>query len=128
MWPPMVVVGAVGCKYGPQVPLAEDQDAIGEFGSDGQNESFGEGVRSRTPRRDLDGVDPCAGQDGVERCGELAGPVGGEAPKFGGAIMEVLQEVTGLLGGPCSGRVVGRAEDMDVAVADFEEEEDVDPF
>src|ERR1700716_2207478 len=128
MWPPMVVVGAVGSKYGPQVPLAEDQDAIGEFGSDGQNESFGEAVRSRTPRRDLDGVDPCAGQDGVERCGELAGSVADEEPKFGGAIIEVHQEVTGLLGGPCSGRMAGCAEDVYVAVADVKDEEDVDPF
>src|SRR4030088_3147533 len=73
-------------------------------------------------------VDPCAGQDGVERCGELAGSVADEEPKYGGAIIEVHQEVTGLLGGPCSGRMAGCAEDMDVAVADFEDEEDVDPF
>jgi hypothetical protein len=35
MWPPTVVVGAVAGEDGPQVPLADDQDAIGEFGSDG---------------------------------------------------------------------------------------------
>ena len=44
-------------KDGPQVPLAEDQDAVGEFSSDGQHESFGEAARSRTARRDLQGVD-----------------------------------------------------------------------
>jgi hypothetical protein len=51
MWSPTVVVSAVLGKDGPQVPLAEDQDAVGEFGSGGQDESFGEAVRPRTARR-----------------------------------------------------------------------------
>ena len=45
MWPPAVVVGAVVAEDGPQVSFAEDQDAVGEFGSNGQDESFGEAVR-----------------------------------------------------------------------------------
>ena len=47
MWPPLVVVGAVPGEDGPQVPVTEDQDAVGEFGSGGQDESFGEAVRPR---------------------------------------------------------------------------------
>jgi hypothetical protein len=31
VWPAAVVVGAVLGEDGPQVPFAEDQDAIGEF-------------------------------------------------------------------------------------------------
>ena len=31
MWPPAVVVGTVPGKDGPQVPLTEDQDPVGEF-------------------------------------------------------------------------------------------------
>jgi hypothetical protein len=42
------------------VSFAEDQDAVGQFGSGGQDESFGEAVRSRALRRDLDSVDPDA--------------------------------------------------------------------
>src|SRR5919107_1089852 len=42
-------------------------------------------------------------------------------------VIEVHQQVAGLLSGPCSGRVAGGAEDVDVAVADFQGEEDVDP-
>jgi hypothetical protein len=41
MWPPTVVVG-VGAVFGkdtPQVPLAEDQDGVGEFGSVSTNRS-----------------------------------------------------------------------------------------
>ena len=55
---PTVVVGAVAGEDGPQVPLTEDQDAVGEFGSGGQDEAFGVAVRSRAARWDLDGVDP----------------------------------------------------------------------
>jgi hypothetical protein len=51
---------------GSQMPFAEDQDAVGQFGSDGQHEAFGEAVRPRTSRRDLHGGDPCAGQDCIE--------------------------------------------------------------
>jgi hypothetical protein len=46
-------MGAVLGKYRPQVPLTEDQDAVGEFGSGREYESFGEAVRSRTSRRNL---------------------------------------------------------------------------
>ena len=75
MWAPPVVVGAELGEDGPQVPLPEDQDAVGELGSGGQDEAFGEAVGSGTARRDLDGVDPCAGLDGVECGGELVGSV-----------------------------------------------------
>ncbi len=106
----------------------EDQDAVGEFGSGGQDESFGEAVRSRTPRWDLHGVDPGAGQDGIERRGELAGAVADEEPEAGGAVVEVHQQVAGLLGGPGSGRMPRRSEDVHVAVSDFQGEEHVDPL
>jgi hypothetical protein len=122
MWPPTVVVGAVGGKYGPQVPLAEDQDAVGEFGSGGQDEAFGEAVRPRTSRRDLHSVDAGAGQDGIEGGGELAGAVADEEAECPGAVVEVDQQVAALLGGPGSGRMAGRPQDVHVAVADFQGE------
>jgi hypothetical protein len=66
MWTSPVVVGAVSGEDGPQVPFTEDQDAVGEFGTDGQDEAFGEAIRPRTLRWDLHGVDPGIGEDGVE--------------------------------------------------------------
>ncbi len=50
-----------------QVPLTEDQHPVGDLGSDGQDEAFGEAVRPRTPRRDLDHLDARVRQDRVER-------------------------------------------------------------
>ena len=60
MRPAAVVVGGVLGKDRLQVALAEDQDAVGEFGSGGADEAFGEAVLSRTARRDLHSVDPSA--------------------------------------------------------------------
>ena len=97
MWPAAVVVGAVLSEDGPQVPFAEDQDAVGEFCSGGQNESFGEAVRSRTSRWDHDAVDTGAGEDGVERAGELPSAVADEDPEGGGTVRHVADQgaVTG---------------------------------
>jgi len=46
--PLTVVVPNVLRKHHTQVPLTEDQQAVGEFGSEGAYEPFGETVRSRT--------------------------------------------------------------------------------
>ena len=97
------------------MPLAEDQDAVGEFGSSCQRESLGEAVRSRTSRRNIHGVDARVSQDSVERGGELAGPVADEEAECGGMVVEVHQQVPGLLGGPGSGWLAGRPEDVHVA-------------
>jgi hypothetical protein len=42
-----VVVANVFREHGTQVPLVDDQHAVGEFGSEGADEPFGEAVRSR---------------------------------------------------------------------------------
>jgi hypothetical protein len=65
------------------VPLAEDQDAVGEFGSGREYESIGEAVRSRASSWDLHGVDARTGQGSVERRGELTGPVADEESDAG---------------------------------------------
>jgi hypothetical protein len=45
--PPAVVVGAVPGEDSLQVPLAEDQYAVGDLGSGGPDEAFGDAVRAR---------------------------------------------------------------------------------
>jgi hypothetical protein len=93
MRPPTVVMCAVLGEHSPQVPLPEDQDPVGEFGSSGQHESLGEAVRSRTARRDLHGVDTRVGQGSVERRGELSSAVADEELEFSRAVAEVHQKV-----------------------------------
>jgi hypothetical protein len=73
--PSTVVVANVVGQQDTQVPLAEDQNTFGEFGSDGADEPFGETVRSPAAKTNPDHLDAHVGEDGIERCCELAGPV-----------------------------------------------------
>jgi hypothetical protein len=41
MWSLRVVVGGVLGRHAAEVPLAEDQHAVGDLGADGQYEAFG---------------------------------------------------------------------------------------
>ena len=54
MRPLGVVMGGVYGKYPAQMPLTEDQHPVGDLGPHRQHEAFGEAVRRRTPRRNLD--------------------------------------------------------------------------
>ena len=125
---PTVVVSGVGRQDGSQVLFAEDQHTVGEFGSGGEHESFGEAVRSGAARRNLHNVDTHVCQYGVERCRELTGSVADEKPEFGGPITKIHQKITGLLSGPRAVRVRRQAKDVHVAAADFQGEQHVDPF
>jgi hypothetical protein len=62
VWSPTAAMGAVLGKYGPHVPLTEDQDAVGEFGSGCPYKSLGEAVCWRTSRRNPYGVDARVGR------------------------------------------------------------------
>jgi hypothetical protein len=64
-----------------EVSLPEDWHPVGELGADGQHEAFGEAVRSRATRRDLDHLDACMGQHRIKRARELPGPVTDEEPR-----------------------------------------------
>jgi hypothetical protein len=98
-----------------QVPFAEDQHLIGDLGAYGQHQAFGEAVRARTPRRDLDHRDARIGQDLVERCLELPDSITEEEPEPGGVFAEVHDEVADLLGGPGSVGLCGHAQHVQVS-------------
>jgi hypothetical protein len=95
-----VVVPNVDCEHQTQVPLVEDQHAVGEFGSDSAHEPFGETVRLRASGRNPDHLEAHIGQDSIERRGELAGPIADEKPEFRDAIVEIHHQVADLLGSP----------------------------
>jgi hypothetical protein len=67
MRPSTVVVPNVLREHHTQVPLAEDQYTVGEFGFDRAYEPFGETVRPRTTRRNPDYADADISQDSIER-------------------------------------------------------------
>jgi len=79
-------------------------------------------ARARAPGRDRHGLDACAGQNCVGRCGELPGPVADQEPEAPGAVSEIHQEIADLLGGPGAVRVRGDFENVHVAGADLDDE------
>ena len=109
-----------------EMSLSEDQHAVGELGADGQHEAFGVAVRARAPRRDLDHLDARICEHRVERARVVSGPITDEEPEPRCLFAEVRDEVAGLLRGPRSVWVLGDAEDVQVAVADLEREQDVE--
>ena len=74
-------------------------------------------IRSRAARRDLHGFDTGAGQDCVERFGELPGPVADQEPEARGAITQIHQQVADLLDSPPAVGVRGDPEDVHVTAA-----------
>jgi len=120
-------MGGIHGKHLAEVPLTEDQHPVGDLGPDRQHEAFREAVRARTPRRDLHHLDTRVRHDRVERRRELPGAVTDKEPKPGDVVAEVHDEVAGLLGRPRAVRMWGHAQDVQVAIADLEHEQDVEP-
>jgi hypothetical protein len=89
---------------------------------------FGVAVRPRATRWDSYRRDADVSQDSVEGGGELAGPVADKKPELVDSITEIHHEVADLLGGPPAVRIGRRADDVDVAAADLQDEEHVDPL
>jgi len=66
---------------------------------------------------------PAPASHRVKRCGELPGAVADQEPEAGGAVTEIDQEITDLLGGPRPVQVRGDGENVNVAPAGFDDEE-----
>jgi hypothetical protein len=79
------------------VPLAEDQQPVGQLGPHRQYEAFGEAVRPRTTRRDLDDLDTRIRQHRVKRVCELPGAVADEEPEPRDVFAELHDQIAGLL-------------------------------
>ena len=64
------------------------------------DEAFGDRVRPWCPHRRLDDPDVDGGEDGVEGGGELGVAVADEEPEASTGVVEVHEQVAGLLGQP----------------------------
>ena len=103
-----------------------DQEVVEAFPAQGADEAFRDRVRAGCPDRRADDPDVGAGEDGVERGGELAVPVADQEPEPVGAIAEIHEQVAGLLGDPGSGGVGGDPGDVHAAAAVLDHHEDVE--
>jgi hypothetical protein len=94
--PSTVVVPNIFREHDTQVPLIADQHAVGEFGSDRTHEPFGETVRPRRTWKNPDHADAHIGQDRIERCGELAGPISDQETELGEVIAKIHHQLADL--------------------------------
>ena len=125
--PVVVVMVLVLAKHGCGVSQVDDEDAVKEFASDAADETFGDRVGSWCPHRCLNDADVERGEHGVEGCGELGVTVPDEEPEAAAGVLEVHEQVTGMLGQPGSGGVGGDAEDVDAAGGLLNNKEDIQP-
>ena len=72
-------------------------------------------------------LDVDGGEDGVEGGGELGVAVADQEPEASTGVVEVHEQVAGLLGEPGSGGVGGDAEDVHAAGGVLDDEERVEP-
>jgi hypothetical protein len=123
----VVVMVLVLAKHGCGVSQVDDEDAVEEFASDAADETFGDRVGSWCPHRCLNDADVERGEHGVEGCGELGVTVPDEEPEAAAGVLEVHEQVTGMLGQPGSGGVGGDAEDVYAAGGMLDDKEDIQP-
>jgi hypothetical protein len=122
-----VVVGHVLAEDCRQMTLADDEQRVGALPADGAHPTLRERVRPGRLRRSLDHVDAFGGEHRVERGSELRVAVAQQEPQRSSALVEVHQQVPGLLGHPGAGRMRGHPDQVDPAGGDLHEEQHVDP-
>jgi hypothetical protein len=115
MWPVFVVVPYVPLKRGCAVAVVDDQEAVEEFTPDGADEAFGYCVGPRRPHRRFDDSDVDRGEHGVEGGGEFGVSVADEESEVPAGVVEVHEQVAGLLGQPLPGGMGGDAQDVHAA-------------
>jgi hypothetical protein len=123
-----VVVLGEDAEHAFEVVAVDDQKPVEALGAGGADEALGERVCLRRSHWRLDDLDSFAGEDGVEVAGELAVAVADEEAKRRSLLPECPGELSGLLGGPCAGRVGGAASQVDTSAAELDEEEHVQPL
>ena len=71
----LVVVAQIFGQDAAQVVLTVDEHSVGQFGAQRADPAFRAGVRPRASWWSLDDLDARAGEDGVERIGELSAAI-----------------------------------------------------
>src|SRR5258708_10315891 len=124
MRPVLIVVGRVLAQDPPQMALIPDQVAVQELAAASPDPAFGDRVHAGRPDVAQDGLDPGIGEDGVEGGGEVGAAVADHESDSVCLLVQVHEEVAGLLGGPFPGRVQGDPQDADApgSVLDYGED------
>ncbi len=121
----LIVVIGILAEDQPQVPFAGDQHPVQALAAGAGDPPFGDRVRPRRPHGGLDGPHADRGEHRIERCGELGIPVMDEELEAASLVLEVHEQVAGLLGHPLAGGVGGYPGQVHAAGAVLDEEQHV---
>jgi hypothetical protein len=124
----VVVVAHILCQHRRQLPPAHDQHPVEQLTTDGTDPSFRERIRLGRPHRCAEDLDALGAEDHIEAVGELRVPVADEEPELPEVAGQLHQQVAGLLGCPCAGRVGRHPKEVDAAAGDLDDEQDVQAF
>src|SRR2546430_5561202 len=118
-----VVVPGVLVQDQPQVPFAGDQHPVQAFAAGAGDPPLGDRVRARRTDRRCDDPPPDSREHGIECWGELGVPVTDEELEGVSVVLEVHQEVAGLLGYPLTGGMDGDPGQVHPPAAVLDEED-----
>src|SRR3981081_3043757 len=107
-----VVMGFVRGEDLAEVAGVEDEYSVEEFSTATANPAFHDRVRTGCLDRSPDDLYALAGEDRVERAGELRVPVADHEPELRRTVAEIHDQVAGLLSDPVAGGMFGDAEDV----------------
>lgn len=114
--------------FGFQMVPGEDQQSVGAFAADAADPPFGICICSWSLRWCPQHGDAGRCKDGVEGVGDLGVPVADEEAKPLGALVQVHEQVPGLLRHPHTRRVPGDAQHVDPSAGDLHHEEHIQPL
>jgi hypothetical protein len=123
-----VVMMLVRRQHAAQMAFVVDQEPVRAFAADGADPAFGDRVRPWCADRCPDHPDTQRGEHLIEHSGELRVTVPDEEPHLFGPLAQAHDQVAGLLGDPCPGRVRRGAGDVHDPGGVLDEEQHVDPL
>jgi len=121
-----VVVIDVRAQDPLEVALADDEQPVQALPADCPHPAFRVGVRARRPERRAHDAHALRAEHTIERGGELGVAIAEEQLRFDAPLLQLPDDVPGLLRHPGGGRLRGAARDEDAARVHFDEEEDVE--
>src|SRR3954465_9040912 len=105
-----------------------DEYPVGAFTAHGSHPALRVRIRPRRLRWGAYHLHAGSGEDRVEPGGELRVPIAEQEPPPVDTLVELHQQVTGLLDDPATGRVGRDTDNVDPAAGQLQEEEHVDRF
>ena len=108
-----------------EMATTKDEHPVETFTPDSANETLSEGIGPRSPDRSSDCPDAIGPEDLVETGRELGVAIADQEVHRSGTLRELIGQVPGLLGDPCSSWVRGDSGHVHLSGVELDEEQDI---